>query len=152
MVGTGDAGYRTTPNNCRRYPMKALVMKKLIAILILGLFSSLALAQSDMGKQATPVQTVAKILFNLNHYPSDKEKEKLRAIADNRENSKAIQTIAMAIHNMQHSVSASDKGKLQAIIDSADASKSEKTLAEILIGITHMPGNEAKDKLSELKK
>lgn len=138
--------------NCRGYPMKALVMKKFIAILILGLFSSLALAQSDMGKQATPVQTVAKILLNLNHYPSAEEKEKLQAIADNSANSKAIQTIAMAIHNMQHSVSANDKVKLQAIIDSADASNNEKLLAEILIGITHMPGNEAKDKLSELKK
>jgi|GEM_PF-1564069 len=130
--------------------MKALIMKKFIAILVLGLLSSFALAESDMAKQTTPVQTVARILLNLNHYPSAMEKEKLQAIAGNSENSKAIQTIAMAIHDMQHSVSAGDKGKLQAIIDSADASNSEKTLAEILIGITHMPGNEAKDKLAQL--
>lgn len=132
--------------------MKLPGLCRYFTIIILSLVTNFAAADSDKEKQHQPVNTMAMILVDLNHYPETKEKEKLQAIANSTENSTAIQTIAMAIHDMEHSVTPEDKAKLKAIIENENASSTEKELAEILLGITHYPNSEAKAKLEELAK
>lgn len=127
--------------------MKTPLFSRYVAIVILGLFASLATAGSDTDK---PIHTMAKILLDLNHYPNAGEKEKLQAIANNAENSDAIRTIAMAIHGMEHSVSAEYKAKLQDYVDNESIAANERELAGILLGITHYPGKEAKERLKKL--
>lgn len=121
-----------------------------LSIIFLALIASMAQAGNEAEK--SPVATMARILMDLNHYPTDKEKEKLQMIANSADNSAATRTIAMAIHNMEHSVTDADKAKLQALVAGNAASSEEKELADILLGITHYPGDKDRERLKSLKK
>jgi len=146
---TGEK-YHPYQESDRRDTMKRLILRY-FAIIAMGLMTTTTvMAGSDSEKK--PVAAMAKILLNLNHYPSTKEKEKLQGISSDDMNSAAIQTIALAIHDMEHNVTAEDKGKLQAIVDGPEASAEEKELASILLRIKHYPGSEDKERLKKLMK
>ncbi len=125
--------------------------------LILSLLTPLAIAgggdkaKHDKGPQAHAIYTMSKILLNLNHFPSDEEKEKLQAIIDDNDNSETMQTIAEAIRDMEHQVSGLHRRQLEAIAKNEAVDKGERTLAEVLVGINHSPDDEAKEKLKNLK-
>ena len=96
------------------------------------------------------VQTMAGILANLNHFPSDAEKETLKKIADAKDTTAHERVIAQALLNVQHKVGADDKVKLDALIKDASASESVKTLATVIAGLNHMPSEADKEKLKKL--
>ena len=57
------------------------------------------------------VKTMAQIMINLNHYPSDSEKDTLRQISLTS-TSDHEKTIANAMINLQHAATDADKKKL----------------------------------------
>ncbi len=99
-----------------------------------------------------PVSKMADILVDLNHYPSAEEKEKLKAIANDQDNSDAVQAVANALRNMEHKVGEEDAAKLQAITSDESASEDVRKLAEVLLNINHKPGPEQVETLKSLKK
>lgn len=108
------------------------------------LVSPAALAQSDA------VATMAGILVDMQHFPSDAQKQTLAAISNDGSNSEATRTIATAIHNIQHKAQPDDVAALKKVENSADATDAEKKLASIVLGFHHMAGDEAKKTLGML--
>ena len=124
-------------------------MRKIIsgpALVMLGMFAiaNLALAEGDA------IGTLARITMNLNHYPSDADKETLNAIIESDESSDDEVTIAMAILNMQHTVGAGDAQRLDELVTDDMVDESVRTLAGILMHINHSPSDEDKAALAEL--
>jgi hypothetical protein len=124
--------------------MKLTGIKHIALILMLGLFSSAALAQSS-------AKTIADIVASVNHFPSDAQKSTLMAIANDDSNSAAIRAIAKAVHDMQHAASAADKEALAAIAADAGASSAERTLAEIVGAFNHMANDATKASLAAVQ-
>ena len=81
--------------------------------LLLGLVAtgSLALADSDA------IRSMARITMNLNHFPSDADKEALKSIVDSDDSSEEEASIAMALMNLQHKVGEADAERLADIVD-----------------------------------
>jgi len=96
------------------------------------------------------IRTMASITMTLNHFPSDADKEQLKAIVDSDDSTEEEASIAMALMNMQHQVTAGDAQRLHAIVEDDAADADAKTLAEILLGINHMPSDADKAKLAAL--
>lgn len=115
------------------------------SLAVLAAFGSFAWAG-----EGKPTQTIAMILSDLNHYPSDEEKEKLAMISKDESTSEATQTLAKTLHDLQHKPSAEDKEALAAIVESEEASDAEKQLAKIIMDINHKPSAEAQAKLEEM--
>jgi len=100
--------------------------------------------------RADPIQTIARILEGLNHFPSDAEKEALMEISADDASSKALHAIAMAVHNMSHRASDEDKSTLAMILEDEDTSESERVLAGIVMRIDHAASDEDKAMLASL--
>ena len=97
----------------------------------------------------SPLHTMAKILIGLNHYPSDSEKQTLKAIVSGSASSHQ-KTIATSMINLQHKAQGSDIPKLKAITSDGKASKGEKDLATILLGLSHSPSSSDKSTLKSM--
>lgn len=117
-------------------------MALLAAILLM--ISGLALAGSDS------IRTMAGITMRLQHFPSDADKEQLKAIIDSDDSTEEEASIAMALMNLQHQVAAGDAQRLHAIVEDDAADGDAKTLAEILLTIKHMPSDADKARLAAL--
>ena len=76
----------------------------LAAVLFLGLTASIANAA-----ESKAVQTMAGILMNLHHYPSDSDKQALVQITEDKSATADERTVAQALKNVQHTVAAADK-------------------------------------------
>ena len=123
--------------------MKIDTIKKGLIILAIAMFAPFAMASAT--------QSIARIVAQMNHFPSAAEKVTLMEISQDSSNSKSIQIIAMAVYNFKHSVKADDKKSLQMIAENADSSATEKELASIIAGISHTASAEAKAKLAALQ-
>ena len=77
-----------------------IVLALMLSIALSAPFSSQALAESDSVKQ------MAKIVIQLNHRPSEQDKQVLKNIIE--EGSAAERSIASALLNMEHKVSPKD--------------------------------------------
>ena len=95
------------------------------------------------------VATMAGIVLELQHFPSDDAKASLAAIV-NGEASDAEKTVAMAIAGIEHKVSDGDRAALAAIAADESQAAALRKLAGIVAGINHVPGAEAKAALQEL--
>jgi hypothetical protein len=144
---------RSLVNQKTNSTQKGVAMKSLLKLptlvalsvaAVIGLSSSLALAASDA------TQTIAGIVKDLNHFPSDDQKQTLSKIAEDDENSEAVQTIASAVRDMQHTVQAEDRAELEEIASNADATEAEQKLATIVMNINHKPGPEAVAQLEQI--
>ncbi len=114
-------------------------------------FSMLALLMSPAAlSQSGAVSTMAGILAEMQHYPSDAQKEKLTAISNNSSYSEAAHAIAMAIRDIKHKAQSDDVSALKKITQSASASKAEKQLASIVLDFNHQVSAEAQEKLKML--
>ena len=113
--------------------MKSTIIVSIIACSALLMISSLAFADS------AATRTMADITMNLNHYPSDSEKQALAAIAKNDDSSESEIAVATALSNMKHQVTAGDKEKLNSIIGDDSNPADLRALASILISINHRP-------------
>jgi len=126
--------------------MTTPLLKKCALIMLLGLFSQAALADD-----ASATRTIAGILVDLNHFPSDSEKAQLMAITQDQSVSPALRTVARAAHDIQHAAPADAQAALGEVLASDSASAEAKALAEIIMGINHMPGDAAKSRLNAMR-
>lgn len=91
---------------------------------------------------------IAKILMGLNHFPSDKEKQALEAIASDDSQSQAERTIASALKAVQHYPADGDKAKLMAIANDQDVPEAVRQLARITHDLAHKVGADDRKILS----
>src|SRR5215467_5234358 len=122
-----------------------MTMRYRMSILSASLFLCLAASLVNAG-EAKPVQTMAGILMNLQHFPTEAEKQTLKHIAEDKSATADERTVAGALANVQHTVAAADKPRLEAIVKDDKASSSVKTLASVLLGLKHMPSASDKEK------
>ena len=119
--------------------------KKLLAIVLIGVFSQFSLADN-----ASATKTIAGILNGLNHFPSDDDKTALMAIADDDGTGRAFRAVASAVSNFAHAATAEDKEIMNRIIASDRASGDAKILAEIVLGLNHAASADAKASLQAM--
>jgi len=124
--------------------MKSTVISSTIACSVLLIITNLAFAD------AAAIRTMAEITMNLNHYPSDSEKQTLAAIANSDDSSESEIGVATAISNLKHQVTASDKDKLNSIIADDSAPADLHALASILISINHKPTESDVEQLGKI--
>lgn len=106
------------------------------------LFSTLALALVVVAAvpaiaDASPVSTLAGILIDMNHFPSEAQKEQLAAISDDGDASDNLRAIASAVAGIEHAPSAEAQAELNGILVSEAASPAEKTLAGAVLRFRH---------------
>lgn len=124
-------------------------MKKLGLVLLVLLFGLTQAVISQAIAEEDNIKTMAGIMMNLNHYPSDSEKETLREISLKSTNSYE-KTMATAMINLEHAATAEDKKKLSQIIEDNAAPEDVKTLAKIIKDLNHKPSSDDKKKLEGL--
>ena len=127
-------------------------MMKARAIAIVGLTLSLGLTLGTpaLCAEVGSAETMAAILIDLNHLPTDAQKETLQAIVDDGAASEQEQAVATAMINLQHKATAADKEKMKAIMDDESASADLRELAGVVYRLNHKPDDSDKAKLSAL--
>jgi hypothetical protein len=117
----------------------------LVAAVILSLTAGIANAV-----ESKAVQTMAGILTNLHHFPSDSDKQALLQITQDKSSTADERTVAQALMGVQHTVAAADKPNLEAIVNNDKAASSVKTLADAILNLHHMVSDGDKAKLQAL--
>lgn len=97
-----------------------------------------------------PAATLADILMDMNHFPSDAEKETLAGIAADDAVDDNLQAIAAAIAGIEHTPSASAQAELNGILASEAASPAQKTLAGAVLRFRHQVSVEDRSALEDL--
>jgi hypothetical protein len=123
-----------------RYSIRAL-----LAFLMLGMAVNVVNAGESQA-----VQSMAGILLQFQHYPSDSAKQTLGKIVEDKSSTADERTVAHALIDVQHVVAAADKPALEAIVADDKAAASIKTLANVILGLHHMPSDSDKEKLRAL--
>jgi hypothetical protein len=108
------------------------------------------LAGSLAAAETRAVQTMAGILANLNHFPSDAEKEQLKKLIADKETTQHERVVAQSLLNVQHKVSGEDRPKLEAVIKDPKAPEAVKTLARTIVNLNHTPSDAEKAELKKL--
>ena len=133
-------------------------MRKNRKILFLGVFAlcigtffqSNVFAHADHDKDAMIIK-MADIMINLEHFPTEDEKQKLQSILDSDSSTDQEKIIANSIMNIRHSPNAEDQDKLQLIIDNTTATSTVNTLARIVQSFSHGISKTDKRKLQTIK-
>lgn len=94
--------------------------------------------------------TLAGILANMNHFPSESEKETLTAIAADESVDADLRAIARAIAGIEHTPSAADQAQLNGILANDAATAAEKTLARAVLRFQHKASVEDQAALQNL--
>jgi hypothetical protein len=121
-------------------PMRTIFLICCVAFLA----APVAFAESEA------IRTMATITKNLNHFPSDADKQKLANIINSDESSEAEIAVASAISDFEHKVSESDSAELQSVIDDESAPAELRKLASILMTINHSPSESDMEKLDRI--
>lgn len=116
---------------------------------VIALFTLLVIAPVSFA-ESNAIATMARILTELNHYPSAEQKVTLAAISKNEGNSEATRAIAEAIHNVEHQAKADDVATLKIVSETESATEKEKQLAEIVMNLNHSVSAETKKALEAL--
>jgi len=127
-------------------------MKYRTAILSIALFLGVVgvVATPANAAESKAVHSMAAILLNFQHFPTDADKQTLKQITEDKSATKDERTVAQAILDVQHTPAAADKPKLEAIVNNDKADTSVKTLASIVLNLKHMPSDSDKEKLKAL--
>lgn len=96
------------------------------------------------------IQTMARIVMSLNHFPSDEDKAVMKGIIDSDDGTDEEADIAMVIAAFEHKVPDKDTERLTDIIDDDSADADARNLASILLRINHAPSNDDKAALAAL--
>lgn len=112
--------------------------------------ASAAPGGADTMKADTPAGTLAGILADMNHYPSDADRRKLDAIAGSSDVDDDLRAIARAIAGIEHTPTAEAQARLNGIIASDAATEAEKTLAAAVLRFEHKASVEDQSALEEL--
>ena len=123
-------------------------MKKLTIVLSACLL--LALMALPVVAGDAHLHTMAGILIDLNHFPSDDEKATLADIVGDSDASASDQVLANAISNLKHKVGNSDRAALTELSANADALAGARTMADILLNFAHHPSAGDKAKLKAI--
>ena len=123
--------------------MKSTIIVSIIACSVLLIISDLAVADT------ATIRTMADITMNLNHFPSDSDKQVLAAITNSDDSSESEIAVATAISNIKHQVAAGDKEKLHSITVDDSVPAELRAVASILISINHKP---TKSDIEQLRK
>ena len=126
-------------------------MRNSIGILAAALFLGFTAGVANAA-ESKAVQTMAGILMNVHHYPSDSNKQALVQITEDKSATADERTVAQALMDVQHTVAAADKPKLEAIVNDDKAANSVKTLACVILNLHHMASDSDKAKLQALIK
>ncbi|MBQ13056.1 MAG: hypothetical protein QGG67_13450 [Gammaproteobacteria bacterium] len=126
--------------------MKVGILKKITAIILIGLFSQFSLAD-----QASASRTIVGILIGMNHFASDAEKAELMAVAADESLGRGYIMIANAVHDIQHAPTDEGKEVMNRIMGAAQAPAEVKALAEIVLGFSHSASAEAKAALEAMR-
>lgn len=129
-------------------------MKRKISTLsaaVIALFTLLVIAPVSFA-ESNAIATMARILTELNHYPSAEHKATLAAISKDEANSEATRAIAEAIQNVEHAAKADDVAALKIVSETESTTAEEKQLAEIVMKLNHSVSPETKKALEALVK
>ena len=126
--------------------MKITLIRKLVAVALIALFSQFSLAQDAGGA----IKQIADIVASINLFPSDADKAALADIAGNDALPEGLRNMATAVSNISHAASAEGKAMMASIQASDTAPDRAKSLAGIIASLNHMPSDEAKATLAEL--
>ena len=126
--------------------MKITLIRKLVAVALIALFSQFSLAQDAGGA----IKQIADIVVSINHFPSDADKAALADIAGNDALPEGLRNMATAVSNISHAASAEGKAMMAGIQANGEAPDRAKSLAGIIASLNHMPSDEAKATLAEL--
>jgi hypothetical protein len=96
------------------------------------------------------VLTMAGILANLNHFPSDAEKEQLKKIVADKATTQHERVIAQALLNVQHKVIGEDRPKLEGVVKDKTTAGSVRRLAQVILNLNHTPSDAEKAELKKL--
>ena len=124
--------------------MKSTNIVSIIACSVLLTVTDLAFADTAASR------TMAVITMNLNHFPSDSDKQMLTAITNSDDSSESEIAVATAISNIKHQVAAGDREKLHSIIVDDSIPTELRAVASILISINHKPTNSDIEQLREI--
>ena len=125
--------------------MKITLIRKLVAVALIALFSQFSLAQDAGGA----IKQIADIVVSINHFPSDADKAALADIAGNDVLPEGLRNMATAVSNISHAASAEGKAMMASIQANGEAPDRAKLLARIIASLNHMPSDEAKAALAE---
>jgi len=121
-------------------------MKK--GILQLSLLASALFLVSPFSLAAeSAAATMAEILVNLNHFPSDADKDRLADIMESDETSDAEVDIAMAISHIAHQAKDEDKEMLNEIIADESVPAELRDVAAAVLRVNHKVSDEDMAKL-----
>ena len=120
----------------------------MLAALFLGALG--AWAGEGMARGGEPVRTMAGILIDMNHFPGEADKAKLKAIVENDSASAHERTLAQAILGIEHTPSDAAKAKLQRIVEDESAPRDVRDLARAILGFQHKPGSDGKERLRRI--
>lgn len=124
-------------------------MKK-FAVVLTGIGIILLSSTGTVLAEDGAIQMMARIAMNLNHFPSDDDKAKLKGIIDSDDSTDEEADIAMVISNMEHKVLEKDTERLEDIINDDSSAADARQLASILLRINHTPSDEDKAALAAL--
>ena len=124
--------------------MKLTLLRKIMAIALIGLFSQFAMADN-----ASSATEIAGIVVSMSHFPSDADKAKLMAISADDSLAGPVREMATAVTNISHAANAEGKAAMASIAD-GQAPDRAKALAGVIAGFNHMASADDKARISEL--
>jgi hypothetical protein len=113
-------------------PLKEAIMRVLIALAV-----ALLLAAATAHGAGQPLATMAGIVADMEHFPSDEEKATLAEIAGDDAADPRIRVIAEAIANIEHRPGEADREKLDEILQDPTASVAMKLVAGAVLRFEH---------------
>ena len=125
--------------------MKLTLLRNVLLLAVLASFSQFTFADN-----ASAQKTIAGVLHNLNHFPSDADKAALMAIAEDESVGQGYRALAGAVANISHAANAEGKAVTARIMEADQAPADLKTLAGIVASINHMASAEAKATLAAM--
>ncbi len=128
--------------------MKLTLLRNLIAIALLGVFTQYSAAQDTNAMGA--LKQIADIVASINHFPSDSNKAALTEISSNDSLPQGIRDMATAVANIAHAANAEGKEAMARIQASDQAPERAKSLATLIANFNHMLDDDAKATLTEL--
>ena len=128
--------------------MKTTILRNFVLVAAIGLFSQLAIAQSNPNGEA--MKQIADIVGSLNHFPSDADLATLDEIIGNSELAQGVREMADAVANIEHSANEEGRGAMDGIQNNAQAPERAKVLAGIIANISHSANDNAKAQLAQL--
>ncbi|MCH8264819.1 MAG: hypothetical protein IIC10_05415 [Proteobacteria bacterium] len=128
--------------------MNTTILRKLILLAAIGLFSQIAMAQNDANGLA--VKQIADIVVGLNHFPSDADMATLDEIIANGELAQGVRDMADTVANIEHSANEEGRGAMEAIQANSQAPDRAKVLAGIIANFSHGASDDSKAQLAQL--